>query len=268
MYQYKEWQDLDISNDFIFAKVMRDESICRQLLERLLSIKIEKLSFIEEQKTINITNDGKSVRLDVYVEDSDQVFNIEMQTTKNKNLAKRSRYYQSMIDLNTIEKGQSYHMLKESYVIFICTFDPFGEGRSRYTFHNICDENKEQLLNDGTHKIFLNATAYEKETDVDSKSFLQYVNGEKVDNSFVEQIKSKVDFVKSNKEWGMEYMTLHVREQEMRYEGRLEGREETIRAMIKTMYENGIEINQIAKIVAMSEGEVKKHIAHNEIPNK
>ena len=57
MYQYKEWQDLDISNDFIFAKVMRDESICRQLLERLLSIKIEKLSFIEEQKTINITNE-------------------------------------------------------------------------------------------------------------------------------------------------------------------------------------------------------------------
>ena len=265
MYQYKKWEDLDISNDFLFAKVMRDESICKQLLEHLLSIKITKLSFIEEQKTINITKDGKSVRLDVYVQDSDRIFNIEMQTTKNKNLAKRARYYQSMIDLNTIEKGEPDQALKESYVIFICTFDPFGKGLSRYTFANRSDENSELLLEDGTKKIFLNTTAYAKETDINSKSFLQYVNGEKVINSFVDQIVSKVELVKSNREWGVEYMTLHAREQEMFYEGREAGREEGIEMalmeMIKKMYKNGIELHQIAKISELSEENVKKYLS-------
>lgn len=32
------------------------------------------------------------------------------------------------------EKGESYDILKESYVIFICTFDFFEKGRSVYEF--------------------------------------------------------------------------------------------------------------------------------------
>ena len=264
MYQCKKWEDLSISNDFLFTKVMRDESICRQLLEHLLSIKIAKISFIEEQKIINITNNGKSVRLDVYIQDSDRIFNIEMQTTNHKNLAKRARYYQGMMDLNSIEKGAYYQELKESYVIFICTFDPFNEGLSRYTFMDTCKENKALLLHDGTQKIFLNTTAYAKETDINSKSFLQYVNGDKVDNPFVNQIETKVELVKSNKEWGVEYMTLIAREHDNFFDGREEGREvgreEKLTSMIQKMYEAGIDLNQIAKIAEIPEDSVKKYL--------
>lgn len=45
------------------------------------------------------------------------------------NLPKRMRYYQGMIDLNILEKGENYKNLKKSFVIFICTFDLFGLGR-------------------------------------------------------------------------------------------------------------------------------------------
>lgn len=48
-----------------------------------------------------------------------------MQTTKYEELPKRSRYYQDIIDLNLIEKGEAYDILNTSYVIFICTFDFF-----------------------------------------------------------------------------------------------------------------------------------------------
>ena len=44
-----------------------------------------------------------------------------MQTTKYEELPKRSRYYQDIIDLNLIEKGEAYDILNTSYVIFICT---------------------------------------------------------------------------------------------------------------------------------------------------
>ena len=54
-----------------------------------------------------------------------------MQTVENRNIHKRTRYYQGMIDLNILEKGENYKSLKKSFVIFICTFDLFGRGRHR-----------------------------------------------------------------------------------------------------------------------------------------
>ena len=204
----KAWEDLKISDDFLFAKVMRDKKICKQVLEKLLHIKIKDLEYLEEQKTIDIKADAKSVRLDVYVEDGDRVFNVEMQTTNQKDLSKRSRYYQAMIDLNTIEKGESYHKLKESYVIFICTFDPFGKGKPEYSFENYCAQDKELTLKDGAKKIFFNSKSYDQETDPDIQAFLKYVNGENSENSFVQEIAERVEQIKENQEWRREYMTL------------------------------------------------------------
>ena len=63
---------------------------------------------------------------DVYVEDGkNTVYDIEMQKVDTHELPKRSRYYQAMIDLNLIEKGDYYAKLKKSYVIFICLDNPF-----------------------------------------------------------------------------------------------------------------------------------------------
>ena len=103
----KTWEELEIKDDFMFAKVMRDKEICKKLLERLLQTKIRDIVYLEEQKAIDIEKDAKSVRLDVYIEEGNRVFNLEMQTTNKRNLPKRSRYYQGMIDLNTIEKGEN-----------------------------------------------------------------------------------------------------------------------------------------------------------------
>ena len=50
--------------------------------------------------------DSKGIRLDVYVEDDKEtIYNIEMQTSSNKNLPKRTRYYRGMIDLNILQTG-------------------------------------------------------------------------------------------------------------------------------------------------------------------
>ena len=216
----KKWESLQIKNDYIFSKVMRDKEICIALLEKLLKIKIKDIVYLEEEKTINIDYVAKSVRLDVYVEDGNRVFNLEMQATAKKELPYRSRYYQGMIDLNSIEKGASYKKLKESYVIFICTFDPFEKGLAQYTFENLCEEDTTIRLNDGTKKIFFNATDYDKAEDEDVREFLRYVNGEKSDNQFVQMLDDKVVKVKSSKEWRREYMTLLMREQDIEDETR------------------------------------------------
>ena len=67
-----------------------------------------------------------------------------------------------MIDADNLMRGQDYLELKESFVIFITTFDPFGYEMPVYTFKNICKENTKITLQDETSKIFFNATAYKK----------------------------------------------------------------------------------------------------------
>ena len=276
----KAWEELQIKDDFLFAKVMRDKKICAALIERLLGTKIKDIVYLEEEKKIDIKWDAKSVRLDVYVEDGNRVFNLEMQTTNQKNLPYRSRYYQGMIDLNTIEKGESYRKLKESYVIFICTFDPFEQGKAKYTFENLCVEDKELRLKDGTRKIFLNAKGYQNAEEEDVREFLKYVNGEESDNIFVKKIENKVEQIKSNKEWRQEYMTMLMREaeireqsreegrlegiQEGRLEGRLEGVEEGIKGLVLVLKELGVPtqtiLSQIQEKFHLSQELARKYL--------
>ena len=172
-----------------------------------------------------------------------------MQTTNKRNLPKRSRYYQGMIDLNTIEKGENYKKLKESYVIFICTFDPFHQGKAQYTFENYCIEDKELKLDDGAKKIFFNAKDYINAENEELREFLKYVNGEKSDNPFVREVEDRVAQVKASKEWRLEYVTLLMREQEIWEEaeekGREEGREEGIRGTVNLLKELNIPLQTI-----------------------
>ena len=94
------WEELSISNDFIFGKVMQNAKLCKELLEIILGIKIDRVEYPEPQKSIDVGVDAKSVRLDVYVQDGkNSVYDIEMQTTDGPELPKRSRYYQGAIDV-------------------------------------------------------------------------------------------------------------------------------------------------------------------------
>ena len=125
----KQYEELGITDAFMFAKVMSNKEICKPVLEQILNIKIRDIEYLDYEETIQIAPGSKSIRLDIYVEDDkNTVFNLEMQTTNYEELPKRSRYYQDIIDLKLIEKGQSYDILKTSYVIFICTFDFFEKN--------------------------------------------------------------------------------------------------------------------------------------------
>lgn len=155
----RSWENLGLSNDFLFGKVMRKPELCKEMLELILEVEIERLEFPEAQKSIDEEKDAKGVRLDVYV--------------KNGN-------------------GEAYWELKRSYVIFICTFDLFGKGLHRYTFENVCLEDKKIRLNDGTAKIFLNTEGTAEDVGRDLKAFLDYVGGREPESGFVKDRKSVV----------------------------------------------------------------------------
>lgn len=80
-----------------------------------------------------LDNEFKSVRFDVYASDEEEVsYDVEMQNDDTKNLPKRCRYYQAELDVTSLRPGEDYQQLKPGYIIFICSFDPFGKGRYQY----------------------------------------------------------------------------------------------------------------------------------------
>lgn len=231
-----DWEEIGLSNDFIFGKVMSDPELCKELLERILpGIEIDHIEYPELQKPIKEDVDARSVRLDVYVKDGkNTVYDIEMQKVNTRELPKRSRYYQGMMDLQLIDSGQPYKKLNQSYVIFICPEDVFGKNRHIYTFENICREDPGIKLRDGAIKIFLNAKGNLNDVSSELRAFLDYLGGKKSEDEYVQKLERAVKEAKRNRKWRHEYMTLLMRDQENqeigeergRREGRLEGMRE------------------------------------------
>ena len=145
-------------------------------------------------------------------------------------------------------------------MIFICTFDPFGKGKPQYSFENICHEDHDLTLNDGTKKIFFNTTAYNKAGDEDVRDFLKYVNGEPSDNPFVKEIETKVAQVKTNKEWRQEYMTLLMREQEIREEVTTRDIKFLVISLKSFNIPNDAIVEQLIKIYHLTREEAKAYV--------
>lgn len=210
------YDELQFKDDFLFCKILTlRPDLAKDLLELILKIKIKKVD-IKKQLPIEITSDGRGIRLDVYVEDesSNTVFDIEMQTSKKTEIPKRSRYYQGMIDLNLIERGAKFKELKQSYVIFICMQDPFGEGRHIYTFQNLCLEDPSLRLNDETTKVFLNASGEIDDVSDELKDFFNLLKTGQGNIALSRAIQAEVINARSHTKWRAEYMTLYMRDME------------------------------------------------------
>ncbi len=207
----ERYDSLTFTDDFLFCMIMLyNEDLCKELVEIITGKKIDKVVKLYTQETIKLLKEGKGVRLDVVFEDEDEIFDIEMQTTKAGLQAKRSRYYGSMIDGKAIKAGEEYTGLKNRCVIFICTQDPFLLGFPKYTFQNTCLEQPMLRLQDGTKTIFVNAIAPREIIDVmlhtgviNKKlvNLISYINGETPKDSFTKRIDDKVKESRKNEEW-------------------------------------------------------------------
>lgn len=233
----KTFEELQLKDDFMFSVIMRNPKFCKPFLERVLGIKISRMEYPKSQDTIDLSADAKSVRLDIYVEDDSCVYNIEMQTTGNRNLPKRTRYYQGMIDLSILEKGESYKNLKRSFIIFVCTFDLFGEGRHIYSFENRCIQDLGLRLGDDATKIILNTKGTMNDITPEMKNVLDFIDGKRAADDYTKALEQEIESVRKNEKWRLDYMTLQMKYQE-KYE---QGMEQGIEKGIEQGIEKGIE---------------------------
>ena len=226
MYIKKTLQELTLKDNFMFGAVMSEETNCRRLLELILGFPIARIE-VSKERSITYHPEYKGIRLDVYAADENNTrYNVEMQAAAEIALGKRSRYYHSQIDMELLQSGSSYSDLPDSYVIFICDFDPFGERKYRYSFIQSCQECPKARLKDGSHTIFL-STMGENPEEIPGEllSFLEYVSADldasakDFGDSYVKSLQRSVTLVKQNREMEQRYMIL----QELIDAGRSEG---------------------------------------------
>ena len=202
--QKQEIRKLSLFNDFIFAKIMSNKDNCKHLLELILEKKISYIETVDYQKTIKSLIDAKGVRLDVYVKDDEEKsYDIEVQVAHEKNIAKRARYYGSMIDNDLLYVGDDYSELSESFIIFICPFDILGKGEYKYVFRTACLETGD-ALDDGLTKIFINTKAKDKCENKELREFLSYMEDKSIilESDYMKKIDEELVMVLEDTEKG------------------------------------------------------------------
>ena len=211
----------------MFGKVMQDREICAGVIERLLGIKVGKIKYPKLQKIIAPYYSTHGVRLDVYLENSTTVFDVEIQTTPVAALGKRMRYYQSMIDIDHLTQGNPYDVLKKSYVLFLCKKVPYKEKRSVYRFERTSEGIS---AGDNSHWIVYNLEQSKEESDASLRAFMEYVGSGNSAGSdaLVERIAHTVEKLKRNELFRDEYRAMNLHDYDKLSQGRAQGRKEGI----------------------------------------
>ena len=248
------YQSLNLSDDFLFGKVMQDEGILQMFLEKVLGFPIRKVVLVQPQKVLEIDPSAHGIRLDVYADDGGNTrYCVEMQKSNQYNVPKRSRYYLSVMDLDQLEKGADYRNLKRSFVIFICLFQPFPVPRQKYTFERRCIEEEGLSLEDESSVIVL-TDAPDTGGDRDIDAFFRYAASstdevaESSESDFIRQIHQRVLEVKNNRKLEVEFVKLRELERENYEAGKAKGIEEGIQSVIRNMIALGMADDEICRI--------------------
>ncbi len=274
-------RDIPLENDAMFSTVMQYEDACRGLIETIFEgHRVRRLQYKDmppaSQKNIIFDPANKSIRLDVFFEDGDTVYDIEMQKVDTGNLPLRARMYSSMMDANMLDKGLEYEALRRSYVIFVCMFDLFERGRTKYTFKSICEEDRDLPLGDGRCIMFLNTKGSVGDLSNDMDAFFDYLNGgvssigtgKDSGSEFVEMVDNYVLDINGDEDWRQGYMKYELNLIEKYKEGEASGEAKGIsigraegvsigeanatNRMVKSLKEQGVPIEVIAKAASIS----------------
>ncbi len=249
-------KELNLTNRFLFDEVLEDPDAHQDILSIIFGRNVPLLDKNETEKELRVSPLLRAIRMDVFSMDEEAViYNTEMQQKKKGDLAKRSRYYQAIIDTSLLEPGvPDYNQLNSAYIIMIMTFDLFGYDKYMYTFKSRCEEVPECCLEDGAVRIFLNTRGKERhevsEELVQFLYYLEHTNDEtaaNMDSERIKRIHQRVRKVKTSEEAGVRYMQAWEERYYEREEARNEGLEQGIKAMVKDYMEEGFDKDKIIK---------------------
>ncbi len=140
-------------NESIFEQIRREKNLCKQFLVEVFDFCVEKIEYVGGVHEIEELNRNRELILTVLViPELVKEKIIRIYPSKTEKVCENSNYYWEILELEVIEGEE----IIESYTIYVCKFDIFGQGRRRYTFNNPLVEILGFQLRERNTKIFWN----------------------------------------------------------------------------------------------------------------
>ena len=260
--------ELPLTNGFLFGETMYDAETSRTALEIILGMEIAEVILVNKEQHLDVDGIHKGIRLDIFVKDTKGcIYNVEMQTDNRYNIPKRSRHYQSVIDIKLLPAGEiDYNKLNDTIIIFICTFDLFGQNRYLYEFENRCTQDTSLCLKDGTRKVYLNTHGTnDSEVSPELIEFLHMLENPQLTNiqsPKVQKIYNRVKTVKQDSQVEARYMRELTYEKELIEKGIEKGIEQGIsqerKLLIEKKLAKGQTMEQIAEALELDIDTIKE----------
>ena len=207
------FEELTITNRFMFSIVFSRKEIAKPFLEAILGIKIHELRDPVPEKTIDVSPVSKGVRYDVFTKEFGpdgetlRSFDIELQMEDTKEIPKRARFYQAMRDSESLSRGEKYRNLKDLYIIFICPDDIFGKGRAVYRFKNLEVNDPKIEMGDLSFKNFYIFNKYREVAEKAIRDYLEYFATNRAISPETEDIDRLVKWYQTDSNTRIRYMT-------------------------------------------------------------
>lgn len=263
-------EGLTIMDDLFMRNVLEDER-CTEFILRVILEKKE-LKLVEQKIQKDYKNmQGRSAIMDCVARDSrGRLYDIEIQGDREGASPKRARYYSGLLDMHSLKAGEDFQKLRESYVIFITRSDVLGHELPIYHIGRIIRERGAEF-GDGTHIIYVNSKIQD---DTELGKLMHDLHCKKASEMHSEVLARRVCELKET-EKGVRRMCRELEElmvtaeergmqkgrqegiregrqegiREGKQEGRQEGVAETKREMARSLRDEGMPTERIARIM-------------------
>ena len=262
--RYEKYKGI-IKNFTLMSDIfMRNVFKKRECLEYVLQVIMEKqdLHVIDQIIQKDYKNlQGRSAVMDCVARDSTgKQFDVEIQQDNEGASPKRARYHSGLMDMNTLNPGQDFEELPESYVIFITRDDILGYGLPIYHIDRQIKELNE-AFQDEAYIIYVNSR---NQDDTELGRLMHDLHCKKADEMHSPILAKRMYELKETQK-GVELMCHEMEKiySEGMESGEKRGELKAKKETILSLAEMGIPVNKIAKAVNLSEKDVQKWIDEN-----
>ena len=244
---------LTIMDDVFMRNVLKKKRCTEYILQIIMGEK--NLRVIDQVLQKDYKNlQGRSAILDcVALNAEGKEINVEFQHEDES--PKRARYHSGLLDMNTLEPGQNFNELPESYVIFITRGDVLGYGLPIYHVERQIEE-VEKNFKDEAHIIYVTGSNRE---NTELGRLMHDLNCKNPSEMHSEILAQRVYELKETPE-GVEIMCDEI--QKLLDEGmkikEKQIREEEKRETACRLSEDGMTIEKIARFVDVDVEDVKR----------
>ena len=254
--QKTQLKDLTLLDRFLFSETIEDPRNLQIILEIILGKEVLLKYLPQPEKEQKKSPLYRYIRVDVWSEDIyNTVYDVEVQKKDTRNLPRRSRFYQSLMDGRLLKPGESdFNQLKDICLIIIAPFDIFGYEKYQYTFEMRCREVPQLAMEDGATRIFLNTHGKNPEDVspelVELLYYMEHSNQRtsvSYQSSRVRELQGNVNTIVENEEMGVRFMQAWEELLLERQEGREEGLQLQLQNQIKKKLLKGQSVEQIAE---------------------